>query len=301
MILYCKTCSERKGRPSIYQLLLVVTGFGMALLFGCDRPPEDESLNACRDALLAAAFTPDAAAVLRNVPLRYGEVAGIAAYATDDAPLSRIICAAFGNGFADGVLLSRAAAPSCSEGGPLVPSFTLFHEFLHEADFHGLIDRELFRSRFMQMSEDPAFGEQALAFQEFLQDAYIRSNNSLAVTWGDQLTIELLAHAPVFWLDGSLDLPDYMLEVYNNTIALDSLSEQRESHRRYVADLVTNGTPLICSEGDCGESASFYRDLHYRTRSQHPFNTQYECSYCNHQVPQSESPCEPESPDTIDH
>ena len=279
-----KTTSCRRRLVFINRSLLIAGLFGLALSFGCEPPPQDAELNACRDALLTMAFTPEATAALSDIPVRYGEVPGAIAYATSDDPLSVIIPAIFGNGFADGVLLSHGAAPSCAEGGPLVPAFTLFHEFIHEADFEGIIDRELFRSRFAQMSEDPAFGEQALAFQAFL----ISISNPLAVTWGDQLTIELFAYAPVYWLDGSLDLPDYVLEVYENVIALDTLSELRESHRRYVARLVRAGTPLLCSEGDCAERASFYRNLHSRTRSHHPFHTQYECSYCDHQVPQSE-------------
>lgn len=180
-----------------------------ALAAGCATvPPPD---NSRRDAVLGEFFTAPAAAVLARIPLHYGHVSGYSGVAIGDDAGSRILGYAQGFGNRRQVIMGYRS-----------DDMTLFHEYIHQAHYSGLIDEQLFRERYDILKDDPRYAHIALRWERYLRRVYGRSPALFALLYGRGVTRELIAFLIEGWMMGLYDLPDYMLDVYRPAVRLEA-------------------------------------------------------------------------------
>ena len=195
--------SERHSRRRATALGLVALALGGCNLF----TPTD---NARRDAVLAAHFTQEAAAVLGDIPLRSGGVGGTWSMAIGDDWGSRLASTFYGYGNRRQVLMSEGA-----------DDLVVFHEYVHQAHYSGLISDQLFQERYSRLRCDPEFARVAEMLEEFIWENYTEDVFTwLALLYDGGLTRELIAYAIEGWKRGLYDLPDYFLDVYRDTVRM---------------------------------------------------------------------------------
>lgn len=197
----------RSLAAGLLSLLLLATG---CPLLSVSRFPSDD---ARRDAVLSAYFTEEAIEFLGTIPLRYGKLPGGCAVAIGDDWASRSLAIALGFGDERQVIVD----PECAEDDLLI-----FHEYIHQADYAGLLSRRLFHERFARLRRDPAYSAIAEEWIEFLAESYC-SDFLLCMTLAYEagVTRELIAFVIEGWVAGYHDLPDYFLEVYDGVVRMD--------------------------------------------------------------------------------
>jgi hypothetical protein len=183
-------------------------------LTGCGAPLSEHVQR--RDHVLGAYFTDDAAAVLTGVPLR-----------TTPAVSNRYRGIAIGDDF-----LTRAASILLGLGNArqvvVVAKFLdddglIIHEYLHQADYSGLIDRKLFLERFHLLKTDPEYMDYALHQERSIAQAYGASIFGRAeLLLFDGMNVELLAFVGRDIATGDLTPPDYLREPFAHALRMPS-------------------------------------------------------------------------------
>jgi|GEM_PF-3725787 len=183
----------------------------LSLLAGCGQyAPGPGKLDSRRDAVLAAYFTEEAEEILRVVPLNEGTVNRAAGFAVGDDWGSQLASWVYGYGAFRQVLI----APSADE-------CTIFHEYVHQADYSGLIDRQEFNTRVEQLRAEVGYRAIVEKAEAVIRDAHSGDFLSeLALAYNDGLTRELIANLIVGYVRGDYDLPEYFLEVYSRALRL---------------------------------------------------------------------------------
>ena len=198
--------------PSTRTLLAVSA---LLPMIGCGGPaPSDPDLIEQRDEVFARYFTEEAIEVLARVPIRTGSVNGQIAFSVGDDFGSQLAALAFGNLPIRQVLVGE-------EG---VSDFILFHEYLHQADYSGLIERASFLDAYEQLEQDSEFSHLAPIYgsrrRASCSDDFLCL---LVLSYGNGVTRELIADLIGDWVDGIIDLPDYLLDVYRRALLIDEL------------------------------------------------------------------------------
>jgi len=191
-----------------------VSALSLIFSVGC-APQEKWPLDDVRDEVLQAFFTPKAVNAIGNVPMYMGEIGEGWALSVGNDWGSRLLAWAYGYGNERQVLM-----PYYGEL-PREPwvDFLTFHEYIHQADYEGLLSRELFASRFEQMRNDPSFAHVAVDVDNFLAGLTEEDSlGNLVYSYDNGLTREAMAYLIQFWADGCFDLPDYMLDVYDGVV-----------------------------------------------------------------------------------
>jgi hypothetical protein len=181
-----------------------------ATLAGCPCPPEG-LYNERRDEVLPRYFTPEALEVIGDIPMNPGSPNGAIGFAVGDDWGSRLVSAACGYCDQRQVLIYTEA----------VPERVIFHEYVHQADYSGLISRSLFRERFLMMESDPnpEYQRAAAAVRDLLER--LTGENLLAdiaYAYDEGIVREGLAYTIELWSQGEIELPDYMFEVYADAV-----------------------------------------------------------------------------------
>jgi len=171
-------------------------------------PPPDHTR---RDAVLEEYFTPEAARILRQVPLHYGGAQGFGGVAIGDDTGSRLLGFFQGFGNRRQVILNFRS-----------DDMTVFHEDIHQAQYSGLIDERLFRERYERLKRDPHYEGIPRRWDRYLRRVYARSPAIGALLYGRGITRERIAFLIEGWMMGSYELPDYMLEVYERAVRLEA-------------------------------------------------------------------------------
>jgi hypothetical protein len=184
------------------------------LAAGCSTisPPDDLRRNAVAQKF----FTPEAGRVLRHVPLRYAPLPGYAGIAIGNDTGSRATAILQGFGNRRQVVMS-----------PNSDDITLFHEFIHQCQYSGLIDTALFEERYAKLKRDPRFARIPERWEEYLWRDYGRSPALAALLYDRGVTRELIAYLIEGWMLKWYDLPEYMLDVYRPAVRFESRDEIR--------------------------------------------------------------------------
>jgi hypothetical protein len=198
--------SERmKNAPDVFLVACLL----LLALTGC--PIERQPLDEQRDRVLEAYFTEEAIAVIGDIPMYTADLAGSGGFSIGDDWGSRLISSFLGYGGERQVLISEGASDR-----------TVFHEYLHQADYAGLLSRDLFDERYAILREDETYAYIALDWEQFLRDVYTdKPQQAISLAYDDGPTRELLAYLIQGWIRGDYDLPDYFLDVYRGVIRLD--------------------------------------------------------------------------------
>lgn len=180
---------------------------GLLALTGCVATRPD---NLRRDVVLQDFFTPDAVKELETIPLYYGHLEGFCGLAVGDDLGTRVAGVLLGFGNRRQVILGY----DCDD-------LALFHEYVHQAQYSGLIDTGLFRERVSWLFNDPFYGDIPRRWQAVILREYGRGPALAALLYRRGLTRELVAYLIEGWVAGAYDLPDYFLDVYAGTVRLD--------------------------------------------------------------------------------
>lgn len=184
--------------------------FTVALsLAGCGLvPPRPGKWDARRDEVLDRYFTEEAAEILNDVPLNEGQVNLSGSFAVGDDWGSQLASWVYGNGAFRQVLIQASS-----------DEFNILHEYVHQADYSGLIDRELFRTRLKQLRADDAYRAIVEEAEASIRGFYsLNFLNELALAYNDGSTREMIAYLIKDYMRGYYDLPDYVLEVYSSVL-----------------------------------------------------------------------------------
>jgi len=169
--------------------------------------------NERRDQVLQKYFTPESIAKLSTVPLRVGE-SGAQAYgglSVGNDIGSRIAAFWWCYPWERQVLVTH----------PQPVDRVIFHEYVHQADYFGLIPREAFVAALARLKEDPAYGEQVRARERNIVQAYSANiYGKLALWYDDGLTREMVAHLSTDWAFRDADWPPYFLKVYDQALKI---------------------------------------------------------------------------------
>jgi len=188
-----------------------VFAVAMAPMTGCgvfDPGPGD--LDARRDEVLEKYFTEEAARILSRVPLNEGTVNFSGGFAVGFDWGSRLASWWYGNGGFRQVLIAETA-----------DEFVIFHEYIHQADYSRLIDRELFEARLEELRADDQYRAHVEEVEASIRDAHSGDGLSeLALAYNDGLTREMVAYLIEGYVRGDYDLPQYFLEVYSSVVQL---------------------------------------------------------------------------------
>ncbi len=198
--------SRRTGRGLLATLLVIVVLGGA----GCPSPCDSVSpaMDAWRDEVLERYFTEEAIAVIGDVPMRYCDLGGGWSMAVGDDWGSRLASVAAGCGCCRQVVLSEWA-----------DDYTVVHEYVHQADYEGLIPRGLFEERYGQLRADPLYSDIAFTIEGWLIEEYASDlNGILSLVYDDGFMREIVAYLIEGWLMDYYELPEYMLEPYGGVI-----------------------------------------------------------------------------------
>lgn len=177
---------------------------------GCRVRLADQDLR--RDEVLATYFTDEAAEVLGAIPLR--SVAGnntkYRGIAIGDDPLTRLWGVMLGLGDERQVVVSEH---HLDDDGLIV------HEYLHQADYSGLIGRRVFLEQFTTLKSDPAHAEYAARREASIIASYGESLFGRAeLLLFDGLNTELVAFVGKDIATGKLLPPPYLWEPFAQTL-----------------------------------------------------------------------------------
>lgn len=175
-------------------------------------------VNDTRDEILPNAFTDEAITSIGDVPMYQIEFPGFGgALSVGNDWGSRAVSAIGGYGNERQVLMNVFFLPQSNSYQLIV-----VHEYVHQADYEGLISRDLFRKRIFRMIADPAYEEESEAFLEFLADLAGNGLYGVTLLYDNGVLREGMAYLIEAWVDGCIELPDYVLEVYEDAIRFDS-------------------------------------------------------------------------------
>lgn len=145
---------------SCWLLSLPLALLAASLATGCCGT-SSESDNTRRDEVLERFFTPEAVSVLNDVPLTYGHVGSTLGFSVGDDLGSELISAATGNGCGRQVIIAPAMSFVADDielsGTVEVDDWVILHEYVHQADYSGLILRDVFREAYQQLRRDPPY------------------------------------------------------------------------------------------------------------------------------------------------
>lgn len=205
-----------KARKTLQRLRLgraaVSAALGLALAIvtqGCATTGPTDQFR--RDRTLREYFTPEARAVLRHVPMHYGELPGFDGFAIGNDPGTRLAGMILGFGNRRQVVVDA----DCD-------GLTIFHEYIHQAQYSGLIDTRLFLERYERLRQDPHYARIPRTWESYIRRRYGQSTAAAALIYGRGITRELIAYLIQGRMEGWYDLPDYMLDVYRDTVRLDA-------------------------------------------------------------------------------
>lgn len=201
---------KRLDIRSLFACLVVV------VLTGCPQP-DKVSLNGLRDQLLPLLFTSDTLAVIGDIPLYQGSFDLSDTIAVGDDIGSRLASIASGYGNERQVIIGLV------ERGPSDPwsdfeAVLVLHEYVHQADFSGLISHDLFEERLQRMRDDPEFSAVAANLDAFLDELSQGFINRVSFNRDNGRRREAIAYLIDQWASQCFELPDYMLEVYDGII-----------------------------------------------------------------------------------
>lgn len=205
-------------RRKFTDIALVLAILNLAFT-GCT-PQQKIPLNDLRDDILPAFFTDDAIAEIGQVPMYSGSINEYWALSVGNDWGSRALAAVYGYGCERQVLMPY----SLDEPHENWLDLLTFHEYIHQADYEGLLSRELFASRLERMRDDPDYADVADALDNLLASLTADPLGELLYTYDSGLTREAMAYLIQYWADGCFDLPDYMLEVYDGVVLPDPAS-----------------------------------------------------------------------------
>ncbi|GMW02869.1 MAG: hypothetical protein AMXMBFR84_40050 [Candidatus Hydrogenedentota bacterium] len=170
-------------------------------------------LNDLRDAILPDYFSAEAIGLVGDVPMYQGDIDGYALSVGDDWG-SRFLSALFGYGNERQVLVPFAADE------PRLPwvDLLVFHEYIHQCDYSDVLSRELFIERLAQYRQDPAYADDSAALDALLESLGGNGIQEIGYIYDDGLNREALAYVIEAWVDGCIELPGYMLDVYDGVV-----------------------------------------------------------------------------------
>ena len=196
--------------------LSVLLGMALALLVGCGAQIAGPgTYDEVRDDVLDRYFTEEAAQILREIPLNQGTVNLAGAFAVGPDWGSRLASWVFGNGCHRQVLVTSSP-----------DELIVFHEYVHQADYSGLIDRQAFAEQYARLKADDEYRQIAEGLEEtILWFHSLNFWNQVALAYHDGMTRELIAHLIEGYVGGDYDLPDYLLEVYAPVVRIRGMDD----------------------------------------------------------------------------
>jgi len=190
----------------------------------CDQAQKTD-LNGWRNRVLPQYFEQPAVGELETVPMFYAENLNFGGFAVGDDWGSRLLSVYYGLGNMRQVILAILESDY-----PIAGRSLIFHEYIHQAEYSGLISRSLFKERLEQLRGDTAYAQTAADLDEFLavllEGGFVED---LPYTYDDGINREAMAYLIEFWADGCFDLPDYVLEVYAGVVLPDPASRSDET------------------------------------------------------------------------
>ncbi len=192
---------------SVTIALLIAT---LLSVTGCSQRIADRQER--RDEVLAKYFTDEAATVLASIPLRSisGNETKYRGIAIGDEPITRLWGVILGLGDARQVVVSDE---HLDDDGLIV------HEYLHQADYSGLIDRRAFVDQFAVLRTDPDHADYAARRANSILKSYGGSFFGQAeLVLFDGLNTELVAFVGKDIATGELVAPPYLWDVYSQTL-----------------------------------------------------------------------------------
>jgi len=110
---------------------------------------------------------------------------------------------------------------------PGLSDLSVMHEYVHQAVVSGLIDRSSFTAAYAILKEDEAYADIPTEYEPRVTDHLCRDQNDwrcpIVLAYDDGLGRELIAFLIQDWVAGQIDLPDYLLDVYRQTLRIDEL------------------------------------------------------------------------------
>ena len=196
--------------------LSLLLGMALAPLAGCGTQAAGPgTFDEIRDGVLDRYFTEEAAQLLREIPLNQGAVNLSGAFAVGPDVGTRLASWIYGNGCHRQVLVT--ASPD---------EMIVFHEYVHQADYSGLIDREAFAEQYDRLKADEEYRGIAEGLEEMILWFHsLNFWNEIALAYNDGMTRELIAHLIEGYVGGDYDLPDYLLEVYAPVVRIQSMDD----------------------------------------------------------------------------
>ncbi len=206
---------NRKNSASLATVLTIVS---VVALSSCSPQPFVED-NETRDRVLERYFTPEAREILGKVPLRVGELDTLGGLAVGDDIGSRIMGLYLGYPWERQVIVVDGS-----------PDELIFHEYVHQAEYSGLITiRELLGTLAL-----PDYDPQELAFANWVEESIEESYGAdpitaIALAYNDGLNRELLAYlAEYYTFDDTLDWPEQLKSAYSVALRFDSKATPQE-------------------------------------------------------------------------
>src|SRR5690606_31015379 len=101
----------------------------------------------------------------------------------------------------------------------------ILHEYVHQADYFGLIDKSLFRERYAILRQDIHFRDLAEGWESRIVRYHASGGfgyGLVALAYNHGLERELIAYLIQGWIEEMYELPEYMLEVYVGVIRMDA-------------------------------------------------------------------------------
>ncbi|MBX3178858.1 MAG: hypothetical protein KF886_16000 [Candidatus Hydrogenedentes bacterium] len=166
--------------------------------------------NAARDEILETYFTPEAAEVLKAVPLRVGPLTEtVEGLAVGDDLGSRLAGVYFGYPWEKQVIVT-----------PPLSDDTILHEYVHQADYAGFISRSEFAAAVIGPEASEADKEYARNVRTLIRITYGDGLlGTIALWYDDGLNREWLAWlAQNYALDESLEWPAHLIPVYERAL-----------------------------------------------------------------------------------
>lgn len=114
---------------------------------------------------------------------------------------SRSLAAAFGYGSERQVLLPYKEC----DLHDLWIDLLIFHEYVHQADYEGLLSRALFDERLEQMRNDPDYADVAFALDNLLDSLKDKPFGQIGEAYDDGRSREGMAYLMQFWAGGCLN------------------------------------------------------------------------------------------------
>lgn len=221
MILYFSNLSASTGeegpKPVIPRIIAVF--YILVFLAGCPQTQPTEDLNDIRDEVLSKYFTDPAIAVLDSIPLRSASFLSTGIIPIDDDLEDQMLAQVLG--LPPGAQIVVSSADEATNDSILCYYTYMTHE-------RGLIDLDEFTRQFDIAASDPAYTASLRNLEKEI-DAAFEDNYFLrigAVVKDDLPQEMLMSSAIVWWIEGAMNLPNHLLDVYKDTIRIADISRQ---------------------------------------------------------------------------